>query len=135
MMPVYINDVPIECINNAAIEYHVPATHIIAILKTENGKVGMANKNVNGSYDLGPMQVNSAWIKKIAKYGYTENDLLNNPCKNVEVGTWILSINIADEKNFKNGIGNYHSHTPKLNSSYSDIVITKINQIEKVINT
>lgn len=45
---LYINDVPIECVNQAAIVYHVPATLLISILKVENGRAGMARKNTRG---------------------------------------------------------------------------------------
>lgn len=135
MVPLYINDVPINCINKAAVEYRVPASHIIAVLKTENGRVGMANKNRNGTYDLGPMQINTVWINKISKYGYTENDLKYDPCKNVEVGTWILSIGLAEGDNVKKGMGNYHSHTAKFNEAYSSKVVEKLNKIESIINT
>lgn len=54
-MSLLIHDVPIECINQAATAYHVPATMIIAILKTEGGKNGEAGKNKDGSYDYGSM--------------------------------------------------------------------------------
>jgi hypothetical protein len=80
------------------------------------------------------MQINTTWLKKIAPYGFTENDILYDPCKNVEVGAWILSTSIAGEKDLHRGIGNYHSHTDKLNSTYSESVFKKINKIESIIN-
>lgn len=57
-----IHGIPIECINRAAITYVVPAKVILSVLATENGKVGTARPNKNGSYDLGPMQINSGWL-------------------------------------------------------------------------
>ena len=45
MMPIMINDVPIDCINQAAINYHGPATLIISVMKQENGRNGDAIKN------------------------------------------------------------------------------------------
>src|SRR6478609_4211666 len=44
-----IHGVPIECINQAAVTYFVPAKIIIAVLATERGKVGMAKPNSNGT--------------------------------------------------------------------------------------
>ena len=121
-MSLTINDVPIECINQAAITYHVPATMIITILKTEGGKNGEANKNKDGSYDYGSMQINSCWLEKIGSYGYTRQDIQYKPCVNVAVGAWILAQSIASGKNIWHGVGNYHSHTPVFNQVYSEKV-------------
>ena len=117
-----IHGVPIECINQAAITYHVPAALIISVLGVENGKVGMASANKNGTFDYGPMQINTIWLDKIKPYGYTREMIQYNPCSNVMVGTWILSVNIATSKNLWQGIGGYHSYTPHLNRSYSNKV-------------
>jgi soluble lytic murein transglycosylase-like protein len=135
-MPIalIINDVPIECINTAAITYQVPATLIISILKTENGKNGLASENKDGSIDYGPMQINSRWLNKIAHFGYTQSDIQFNPCKNIAVGTWILSQNIAEGKNLWNGVGNYHSHTFELNKSYNYHIRNFHNRLENIIN-
>ena len=134
MVPFFINDVPIECINHAALTYHVPATMIISILKTEGGKNGMKSPNTDGTYDYGPMQINTRWLNTIARYGYTENDLRYDPCANVFVGTWILASNIADGKTIWNGVGNYHSHTPHLNATYSQKVQNFHTWLVKVID-
>ncbi|MCW5590205.1 MAG: lytic transglycosylase domain-containing protein [Legionellales bacterium] len=126
MLPtLIINDVPIQCINRAAVEYRVPAILIISVLKTENGHVGVASKNNNGTYDLGPMQINTSWLPKIAPYGFTWNDLEFNACKNVEVGAWILGMSIASGHDLSQGVGNYHSHTPYYNMHYSQKVLDK----------
>lgn len=130
MIPLVINDVPISCINQAAIEYRVPATLIISVLKTENGRNGMANKNENGTYDYGPMQINSSWIPRIKPYGFTQQDLQYNPCANVQVGAWILSTNIANDGALWSGVGDYHSHTATLNHTYN----TRVKNSYTVIN-
>lgn len=121
-VPFFINDVPMECINQAAIIYHVPATMIVSILRIEGGRQGMAKLNTDGSYDYGPMQINSRWLGKIAQYGYTREDIQYDPCKNVAVGAWILGTSIADGKDLWNGVGNYHSHTTWLNQHYNQKV-------------
>ncbi len=113
-----INDVPLDCINKAAILYQVPATIILSVLKQENGKNGDAIKNKNGTFDYGVMQINSTWLPRIAAYGYTREDIQYNACKNVYVGTWILGQSIAEGKDVWLGIGNYHSHTPSHNQTY-----------------
>src|SRR5687767_168159 len=91
-----IHGVPIECINQAALTYHVPAKLILSILAVESGQVGTASPNKNGTYDYGPMQINTIWLDKIQRYGYSKEQIRYDPCANVMVGAWILSQNIAD---------------------------------------
>jgi len=113
-----IHDVPIECINQAAVVYHVPLSLVISVLLTEGGKVGMARQNTNGTYDYGPMQINTVWLSKLQQYNITREDIQYNPCTNVWVGTWILSQRIADSKDLAYGIGSYNSYSLPQNYRY-----------------
>jgi hypothetical protein len=113
-----VHGVPIECINQAAVTYHVPAALIISILGVEGGTVGMAKPNANGTDDYGPMQINTIWLDKIKPYGYTREQIQYDACANVMVGTWILGRNIADSPDLWRGIGGYHSYTAPLNRDY-----------------
>ena len=134
MLPVVINDVPVDCINHAAIVYHVPAKIILSIMKAEGGRNGMANKNKNGSIDYGVMQVNSTWLNKIGDYGFTAKDLQFDACKNVEVGAWIISQSLAEGETAWAGVGNYHSHTLKLNQRYSTTIKDNLERINRVLD-
>ena len=129
-----INDVPIECINDVAVRYHIPALLIISTLKTENGHAGEANRNTNGTVDYGPMQVNSSWLPKIMAYGFTRDSLQFDACANVEVGAWIMAQEIADGKTLRRGIGNYHSHTPGKNTFYANKIARSYDKISDYLN-
>lgn len=131
MMMPYINGVPLSCINQSAILYGVPTTLIISILKTEGGRVGMESRNANGTYDYGPMQINSVWKNTINKAGFTLNDIQYNPCINVAIGSWILSENIANNQMLWKGVGDYHSHTDGENFIYHQ----KVSRIYFALNT
>jgi len=111
-------DVPLSCINQAALDYKIPAVAIVSVLKAEGGRVGTASRNKNGTYDLGPMQINSSWLSELKKFGYTKNQLQYDPCVNVKVGTWILAQKIASGKDWWHGIGGYNSYTQGLNEKY-----------------
>jgi hypothetical protein len=129
-----INDVPVDCINIAAIQYHVPAVLIISVLKTEGGRLGDARLNKNGSIDYGPMQINSVWLDTLGKYGYTVHDLQYDPCLNVSAGTWILAQAIAEDNTpIWKGIGNYHSHSYAENLSYQYKVSYYTNLLESIL--
>jgi hypothetical protein len=73
-------DVPLHCIEEAAVIFHVPEKLIISVLLTERGKMGEISKNRNGSYDIGLMQINSSWLPDLKRYDITESDLKYN-CK------------------------------------------------------
>jgi soluble lytic murein transglycosylase-like protein len=133
-----IHGVPVECINQAAVTYLVPAQVIISVLDVENGTVGMASPNSNGTYDYGPMQINSIWIPKIAPYGYTKQQIQFDPCVNVMVGTWILSNKITEtvaeaRGGFWRGVAGYHSRTPGLNEHYQAKVLTHYQNLSKLL--
>lgn len=133
-----IHGVPVECINQAAVTYYVPAQVIISVLHTEGGKVGMASPNKNGTYDYGPMQINSIWLPKIAPYGYTRAQIQYDPCINVMVGAWILSNKITETLadaggGYWKGVAGYHSRTPNLNERYKTKVITHYKQLAEML--
>lgn len=114
-----VHGVPIECVNQAAMTYAIPATLILSVLAVENGRNGSASPNRNGTFDYGPMQINSIWLSKIRRYGYTRRQLQYDPCVNVKVGAWILSQAIAnDALRPWRGVGSYHSRTTRLNHNY-----------------
>jgi hypothetical protein len=128
-----IHGVPVECINQAALTYYVPAKTIIAVLETEGGEVGMASPNKNGTFDYGPMQINSLWLKTIAAYGYTKEQVQYDPCINVQVGAWILSREIAAGKDYWQGVGSYHSHTLWLNQDYQQKVQARLHVLNRYL--
>lgn len=136
MVPVMINDVPVSCLNTAAIIYHIPIPLILSVIKKENGHNGDAIKNKsNGTYDYGVMQINEIWLPKISGYGYTKKDIQFNACKNVMVGTWILAQSIAEGKDIWRGVGNYHSHTPRHNESYRNDISNTYQKISSVLKS
>lgn len=134
MMPLFVSDVPLHCINEAAYEYHVPAKLIIAVLNVERGKAGLASRNKNGTYDLGLMQINTSWWPELYRYNITPNRVLYNPCINVQVGTWILGKSIADGQDLLSGIGNYNSHTFAYNKNYAQKIRLTYTNLAQILS-
>jgi soluble lytic murein transglycosylase-like protein len=134
MLAIPHMDAPLYCINEAAIEFHIPAKLIIALLHTERGKNGEVQRNKNGTYDIGPMQINSSWLPELKRYGITRHDLQYNPCINVKVGAWIAAKFIAHENDLLTGIGDYNSHTKKFNQSYYQQVRIHFTQLTRIVN-
>lgn len=77
------------CFEEAGRMYGIAPELLQAISKHESGHNPYAiNRNPNGTYDYGHMQINSWW------YGVLGHDLwmsLSNPCQSTKVGAWILA--------------------------------------------
>ncbi|SFK90781.1 hypothetical protein SAMN05444581_1511, partial [Methylocapsa palsarum] len=57
-----------ECLLAAASVHHVPPGLLIILLNVENGSLGKVSPNKNKTVDIGPMQVNDAWVPKVAAH-------------------------------------------------------------------
>lgn len=100
-------------------------------MKTEDGKPGQFVRDSNGTYDIGPMQINSIWLRKLRSLGITPRELADNGCLNIDVGSAILAMNIkAANGNIARGIGWYHSHTPRLARQYRHKVAHTLKVLE-----
>ena len=117
------------CMLLASQTYNVPPAVLVGIYKVEGGKVGQEVKNTNGSYDLGPMQINTIWLPLLAKkWGTSEETarrwLRDDACTNVGVSAWILRSHLDETKNITQAIAHYHSRTPKHGTRYRKKVLS-----------
>ena len=101
-------EIPQQCVVATIQRYQIPATLIVGILGQENGRVGTASRNSNGSVDYGPGQVNSIWLATLAPYGVTAKDLQWDGCKNLWVSGWIMRRCLNKFNNFVNFRGFPH---------------------------
>jgi hypothetical protein len=98
---------------------------VLPVIQTiEGGSPGMVTPDSNGTADLGVMQVNTIWIAPLAARAQlseaaTRNRLINDPCFNIAASALILRSYLAEAHgNLLAAVGNYHSHTPALNTAY-----------------
>ena len=104
------------CFEEAGSMYGISPQLLWSIAKTEsNFNPRAINRNSNGSYDYGLMQINSTWAKKLGK---TWNEL-GDPCTNVKVGAWVLAQCIQDYGNTWRAVGCYNSRTPSKGDRYA----------------
>jgi hypothetical protein len=80
----------------------------------EGGWLGADATNRNGSHDLGPLQINSWWVAKLAKATRRPRDrvrwwLVHDPCFNVDAARWIFLSALAATHDYWKAIGAYHS--------------------------
>ncbi len=122
------------CIFLAAQTYQVPPAVLIGILQVEGGRAGQeVGPNTNGTYDLGPMQINTLWIPELAeKWRVSEPQarkwVRDEPCVNVGVASWILRSHINRTGSLSKGIARYHSGTPHIGKRYRQKVIQKMRE-------
>ncbi len=118
-----INHIFAACLMMAAQNYAVPPAVLVGILHVEGGKVGQQVRNTNGSYDLGPMQINTLWTKVLAKeWGVSRSTahrlIRDDACTNVNVAAWIFRRNLNEAKSLSKAIAWYNSRTPHIGYKY-----------------
>jgi hypothetical protein len=82
----------------------------------EAGWVGTEIANRDGSHDLGPLQINSWWIPKLAAVtGRPASSirwwLKHDACFNVRTARWIFLSGLGITRDYWNAVGVYHSPT------------------------
>lgn len=116
------------CLMLASQTYSVPPAVLVGIYKAEGGKVGQEVSNTNGSYDLGPMQINTIWMPELAKkWGVQEETarkwVRDDACTNVGVSAWILKGHLDETGSLSQAIAHYHSRTPHHGDRYQSKVL------------
>ena len=107
------------CWEEAANKYGINAYLLYAIAKTESNLNPRAiNRNKNGSFDIGLMQINSSWLPTLRKYGVTEPSLYD-ACTSIHVGAWILAQNIRRYGDTWEAVGAYNARSSELRLRYA----------------
>lgn len=121
------------CLMLASQTYSVPPAVLVGIYKAEGGKIGQEVGNTNGSYDLGPMQINTLWMPELAeKWGVNVDTarkwVRDDACTNVGVAAWILKGHLNETKSLSQAIAHYHSRTPHHGTRYKKRVISILHE-------
>ena len=118
------------CLMLASQTYKVPPAVMVGIMQVEGGHIGQeVGPNINGTYDLGPMQINTGWLPSLAHYwkvdqGTARTWIRDNGCVNMHVAAWILRQQLeATDGHLYGAIARYHSATPSLGQPYAERVI------------
>ena len=124
-----LNHIFAACLMAAAQTYSLPPQVLVGILHVEGGKVGQQVRNTNGTYDLGPMQINTLWTKELAsEWGVTREAakrlIRDDACTNVNVAAWILRRNLNETRSLSKAIAWYNSRTPRIGYKYKKKVIS-----------
>ncbi|MFS4588356.1 transglycosylase SLT domain-containing protein, partial [Neisseria gonorrhoeae] len=118
---VYVADLPpfmqerVTCSIAAAEKYHLPPHYLLAVAERENGRPGQQVRNTNGTYDVGAMQINTAYIRTLSRYGVTQSAVAQPGCYAYYLAAWRIKRHIVYDRkgDIWTKIANYHSYTPK----------------------
>ncbi|MBU6235502.1 MAG: lytic transglycosylase domain-containing protein [Alphaproteobacteria bacterium] len=123
-----INHIFAACLMIAAQTYAVPPQVLVGILHVEGGRIGQQVANTNGTYDLGPMQINSLWVPELADNWKVSRKtawklLRDDGCTNVNVAAWILRQHLTETGSLAKAVAHYHSRTPSKGLRYKSKVV------------
>lgn len=121
------------CFDEAGARYRVDPLLLRAIARVESGmKPGAIGKNMSGkkllSRDFGLMQINERHIPQLRAMGIlnSEQDLLDNPCLNVQIGAWVLAKHLQQCGVNWECLGSYNAGFAKGNSPRRMLYARKI---------
>ena len=116
-----------QCIENAARVYRIHPDLIYATLIVEGGTVGEISKpNSDGSYDIGPAQINSIHLAEMATFDITEVEIKSDGCLNIHWQARHLAKRIRQAGEVDNlndylyAIARYHSKNKDVAKNYVD---------------
>ncbi|MFZ2994584.1 lytic transglycosylase domain-containing protein [Sphingobium sp.] len=120
-----------KCIRQAAAGHEWLERTLWGLRDQEGGWIGAEILNTDGSYDLGPMQVNSWWVGRISKIlRHSGSDvrhwLIHDACFNVRAARWIFLSALAVTGDYWQAVGAYHSPTKLRQQRYRANVAEKL---------
>ncbi|MCL4456005.1 MAG: lytic transglycosylase domain-containing protein [Nitrospirae bacterium] len=105
------------CFEEAAKAYGINQALIESIAMIESNLNPKAvNKNLNGSIDMGLMQINSFWVKTL---GLNAGELISNPCYNTMTGAKILKQCVDRYGYTWEAVGCYNATSKHKRANYS----------------
>ena len=117
------------CFDEAGVKYGINPIILRAIAKVEsNFNPRAINRNRNGTYDFGVMQINSSWANNL---GMEQWMTLGDPCSNIKTGAKILGACMKKYGYSWEAIGCYNSQTPDKRDRYAHLVFRQLKLIEK----
>ena len=113
-------------------KWGVSPSILYAIAKTESNFNPQAiNRNANDSEDVGMMQINSSWFRKLSRQGISREDLFD-PCVSLDVAGWVMADNIRRLGLTWKAVGAYNAISPHKQERYVRKVFNNLPRQAKV---
>lgn len=120
------------CVLDAARASGMPVAALFAILATEGGKTGEALSNKNGTWDMGPFQINTTHVNELAVMGIAPETVLRDGRVNAYAAAWLLRKEYRRTGDLWQSIGSYHSRTPHRRDAYIRRVKSNLARLERL---
>ena len=116
-----------SCIRKASLGQPWLEKTLWGLRDQEAGWIGAQVRNSNGSHDLGPLQINSWWVPRIAaKVQRSEAQVRNwlrfDACFNAEAARWVFLSALRSRGDYWKAVGVYHSPTLWRQRRYTNAV-------------
>ena len=121
-----------ECVIDAAHKNGLPLAALVGILAAEGGEPGEAVSNTNGTWDMGPFQINTCHVNELVGMGIAPETVLRDGCANAYAAAWLLRKEYKRTGNLWEAVGAYHSRTPKYRDAYIARVREHLTRLERV---
>ena len=121
-----------ECVIDAAHKNDLPLAALVGILTAEGGEPGEALSNANGTWDMGPFQINTCHVNELVDMGIAPETVLRDGCANAYAAAWLLRKEYKRTGNLWEAVGAYHSRTPKYRDAYIARVKEHLARLERM---
>jgi len=115
MMPAAL----IWCALAASVRYDVPADALLSVYSVERGGADTWSHDANGTYDIGPLQFNTAYLASLMRFGITPKAVEGKTCYPWFLAAWRIHNQLVDDHGgFWTRVARYHSATPRYVEAY-----------------
>ncbi len=115
MMPTAL----IWCALAASIRYDVPADALLSVYSVERGGADTWSHDANGTYDVGPLQFNTAYLASLRRFGISPRAVEGKTCYPWFLAAWRIHNQLVDDHGgFWTRVARYHSATPRYVATY-----------------
>lgn len=121
----------VACVTEAALASGLPPAALFGILATEGGRAGEALRNVNGTWDLGPFQINTVHLNALAAMGISPEAVLRDGCVNARAAATLLRGEYQRTGDIWLAICAYHSRTPHRRDAYMAKVRANMDRLRR----
>ena len=109
----------IWCALAASVRYDVPADALLSVYSVERGSTDTWSHDANGTYDVGPLQFNTAYLASLRRFGITPRAVEGKTCYPWFLAAWRIHDQLVEDRGgFWTRVARYHSATPRYVATY-----------------
>lgn len=119
-----------EHLTAIADSFDIPVAILCGILATEGGQPGKAWSNKNGSWDMGPFQINTCHVHSLVGLGIDPAAVMRDARLNAVFAAHLLRSELDRTGDIWAAVGAYHSRNPALARAYIARVRSNMSELD-----